>query len=93
MRVDRLLRPLNTLDGRDVIELEYRECDEGDEEEWVDNDDNEMNDEWLWKSCDRLLRPLNTLDGRDVIELELRSYAECNDEWCVDNGYNGMNYE
>ena len=39
-RYDSLVRPLNTLDGRDVIELEQRECDE-----CVDNDDNEMNDE------------------------------------------------
>ena len=29
---DRLLRPLNTLDGRDVIELELRECDESNDE-------------------------------------------------------------
>ena len=27
-RDDRLLRPLNTLDGRDAIELLQRECDE-----------------------------------------------------------------
>ena len=26
-RVDRLLRPENTSDGKDVIELEERECD------------------------------------------------------------------
>ena len=28
----RLLRPLNTLDGRDVIELWWRECDECNDE-------------------------------------------------------------
>ena len=43
-RVDRLLRPLNTLDGRDVIELEKRECDKCNDEWCDDNDDNEMND-------------------------------------------------
>ena len=45
-RVERLLRPLNTLDGRDVIELEWRSCDECNE--WcADNErnDNGMNDE------------------------------------------------
>ena len=44
-RYDRLLRPLNTLDGRDVIELEWRECDECNNEGCVDNDYKEMNDE------------------------------------------------
>ena len=43
-RVDRLLRPLNTFDGRDVIELELRECDECSYEWCIDNDNNEMND-------------------------------------------------
>ena len=44
-RDDRLLRPLNTLDGRDVIELESRSCYECDDEWCDDNEDNEMNDE------------------------------------------------
>ena len=43
------MRPLNTLDGRDVIELEESSNDECDDERSVDNDDNEMKDEWLWK--------------------------------------------
>ena len=43
-RVFILLRPLNTLDGRDVIELELRECDECNDEWCVYDDDNEMND-------------------------------------------------
>ena len=33
-RVDRLLRPENTPDGRDVIELELRSCDEWNDK-WV----------------------------------------------------------
>ena len=67
-RVDRLLRPLNTLDGRDVIELWSSQCDECNDEWCVDNDNNERmmcNNERDF----RLLRSLNTLDGRDVIEL------------------------
>ena len=67
-RADRLLRPLNTLDGRDVIKLLWRKCDECEYELCVDNNNNVM------KVCNnerdlRLLRPLNTLDGRDVMEL------------------------
>ena len=43
-RYSRLLRPLNTSDGRDAIELEIMECDECDKEWCVDSDDNEMSD-------------------------------------------------
>ena len=43
-RDDKLLRPLNTSDGRDVMELEERRCDECDVELCDDDDDNEMND-------------------------------------------------
>ena len=65
---DRLLRPENNPDGRDVIELELRECDECDDEYWIYI----LNEGWLWKRTNRLLRPENNPDGRDVIELELR---------------------
>ena len=44
-RDDRLLRPLNTLDGRDAIELKWRECDECNDKWCADTDDNWMNDE------------------------------------------------
>ena len=67
-RYDRLLRPENNPDGRDVIELESRECDKRNDK-WMINIEYILNDEWLWKRYDRLLRPENTPDGRDVIEL------------------------
>ena len=67
-RVDRPLRPENTPDGRDVIELESRESDEWNDK-WMMDIEYIINDEWLWKRHDRLLRPENTPDGRDVIEL------------------------
>ena len=41
-RVDRLLRPLNTSDGRDVIELLVSQYYEFNEEWDVDNYNNEM---------------------------------------------------
>ena len=44
-RVDRLLRSLNTLDGRDVIELYLREYYECNIEWCVDYDDNDRNAE------------------------------------------------
>ena len=40
-RVDRLLRPENNPDGMDVIELEWRECDECDDKQM-------MNVEYMW---------------------------------------------
>ena len=43
MRINRLLRPLNTSDGRDVIKLESRECDECNKEGCDDNNDDIMN--------------------------------------------------
>ena len=79
MREYRPLRPENTLDGRDMIELRARWCDEWNDE-WMMNIERRLNDEWLWKRVDRLLRPVNTLDGRDMIKLELRSCDECNDK-------------
>ncbi len=68
MRSDRLLRLENNPDGRDVIELEYSECDEWNDE-WMMNIEYVLN-EWLWMRDLRLLRPENTPDGRNVIELE-----------------------
>ena len=43
-RYVKLLRPLNTLDGRDVIELEQRKCNVCNDEGCDNNDDNEVND-------------------------------------------------
>ena len=47
-RYDRLLRLENTPDGRDVIELESRECDEWNDK-WIMGMEYILNDEWLWK--------------------------------------------
>ena len=47
-RVDRLLRPENNPDGRDVIELEPKTCDECDDK-WIMNAEYELNDVWLWE--------------------------------------------
>ncbi len=44
-RTERLLRPLNTLDGRDVKELQESDHDKCDDDLCGDNGDNEMNDE------------------------------------------------
>ena len=41
VRDTRLLRPLNALEGRDVIELEWRACDEYNDESYVNNDDDD----------------------------------------------------
>ena len=83
-RDNRLLRPLNTLDGRDVIDLWLRECDECIDERYVDNGyDSETNFEKTWRSHDRLLRPLNVFDERKVTELLWRDCDECIDGWWV----------
>ena len=47
--VDRLLRPLNRSDGRDVKELGPRMCDEGNDKLCYKNDGNEMNDKIYFK--------------------------------------------
>ncbi len=67
-RVVRLLRPLNTLDGRDAMELLKMECD-GFNEEYAQI---MITMKWMMSNnerVDRLLRLLNTSDGRNVIEL------------------------
>ena len=86
VRVDRLLRSENNPDGRNVIELESRECDECNGK-WMMNIEYILNDDWLWKIYDRLLRLLNTPDGRDVIELEYSECDEWNDKWMMNIEY------
>ena len=66
-RIDRLLRPLNKLDRRDVIELEERSCNECDDELCDDNDDDEMNYE-LRKISDRN-GFINYYNGRYFVDL------------------------
>ena len=68
-RYDKRVRPENNPDGRDVIELELRSCNEGNDKWWM-NIEYTLNDSWLWKRDDKQLRPENNPDGRDVIELE-----------------------
>ena len=65
-RVDRLLRPENTPDVRDVIKLEFRSCKEW-IDKWMMNVEYILNDKWLWMRDLRPLRPENTPDVRDVI--------------------------
>ena len=48
-RPDRLLRPLNTLDGRNEIELELRVCEEWNEKRMM-NIEYILNDDWLLDS-------------------------------------------
>ena len=67
-RSDRLLRPENTPDGRDVIELKLSVYDKWNNN-YMTNIEYIFNELWLWMRVDRLLRPENTPDGRDVIEL------------------------
>ena len=47
-RSDKLLRPENTLDGRDVMELESKKSDEWNDK-WMMNTECILNDEWSRK--------------------------------------------
>ena len=69
-RIDSLLRPLNTSDGRDVIELEYREHRDRVQQWDVKCEGCNLKKQFRVQRTERLLRPLNTLEGRNVIELE-----------------------
>ena len=81
-RFDRILRLESNPDGRDVIKLEWRECDEGNDK-WMMKIECVLNDEWLWKRYFRPLRPENTPGVRDVIELEFRLRDEWIDKWMI----------
>ena len=76
---ERLLRPLNKSEGRDVIELELRSCDEFNDEKCVDKYESELRMNSV--RYERLLRPLNTLYGREVIRLESMEYGEGDSNW------------
>ena len=64
----RLLRPENTPDGRNVIELELSSCDEWNDK-WTRTIEYLCDYGWLWMRVDRLLRSENNPGVSDVILL------------------------